>query len=55
MPHFPMDCGFEPSENASTDVQHPSILIKNRRKRYLDMHPEYYSAELELAGPPALS
>ncbi|KAJ6110248.1 hypothetical protein N7486_002483 [Penicillium sp. IBT 16267x] len=51
MPHFPMDSGFEPSEDASTDVHHPSIQIKNRRKRYLDMHPDYYSAELELADP----
>jgi hypothetical protein len=28
--------------------------IKNRRKRYLDLHPEYFSADLELAGPLAL-
>ncbi|KAJ5992731.1 hypothetical protein N7451_008455 [Penicillium sp. IBT 35674x] len=51
MPHFPMDSGFEPTEHAPTDVHRPSIQIKNRRKRYLDMHPEYYSAELELADP----
>ncbi|KAJ5524725.1 uncharacterized protein N7503_011108 [Penicillium pulvis] len=51
MPHFPMDSGFEPTEHASTDAHRPSIQIKNRRKRYLDMHPEYYSAELELADP----
>lgn len=31
-----------------------SILVKNRRKRYLDTHPEYFSADLELAGPLAL-
>ena len=29
------------------------IRTKNRRKRYLDLHPEYFtSANLELAGPP---
>jgi hypothetical protein len=27
------------------------LTIKNRRKRYLDLHPEYFSgANLELAG-----
>ncbi len=26
------------------------IMIKNRRKRYLDMHPEYFGPQLELAG-----
>ena len=29
------------------------ILIRNRRKRYIDMHPEYFeSSHLELAGLP---
>lgn len=28
--------------------------IRNRRKRYLDLHPEYFKSEnLELAGPPS--
>lgn len=28
------------------------IRVKNRRKRYLDIHPEYFtSPTLELAGP----
>ena len=27
-----------------------SIRIKNRRKRYLDLHPEYFGSDLELAG-----
>lgn len=32
------------------------IRIKNRRKRYLDLHPEYFkSSELELAGRPAFT
>jgi hypothetical protein len=31
-----------------------SVQIKNRRKRYLDQHPGYFSADLELAGPLAL-
>ena len=26
------------------------IRVKNRRKRYLDIHPEYFSSNLELAG-----
>lgn len=26
------------------------IRIKNRRRRYLDLHPEYFGADLELAG-----
>lgn len=40
---------FQPSQ--------PSVEMraKNRRKRYLDMHPEYFSADLELAGRLALS
>ncbi|KXT00440.1 hypothetical protein AC578_1940 [Pseudocercospora eumusae] len=35
------------------DLRGPDrIQIKNRRKRYLDLHPEYFkSAELELADP----
>lgn len=26
------------------------IKVKNRRMRYLDTHPEYFSSSLELAG-----
>ena len=26
------------------------IRTKNRRKRYLDLHPEYFSSSLELTG-----
>jgi len=26
------------------------IRIKNRRKRFLDLHPEYFSSSLELTG-----
>lgn len=53
MPHFPLDTGFQPSTEMP-DEKHPSVQVKNRRKRYLDQHPEYFSAELELAGPLAL-
>jgi hypothetical protein len=50
MPHFPKDTGF-----TIKDVPpQKDVTVKNRRKRYLDLHPEYFSAELELAGPPAL-
>ena len=31
------------------------IRITNRRKRYLDTHPEYFSSSLELAGLPTSS
>lgn len=57
MPHFPMDTGFQSSAVTDADVpdeKQRSVQIKNRRKRYLDQHPEYFSAELELAGPLAL-
>lgn len=55
MPHFPMSTGVQSSQDASSDAQHASIKVKNRRKRYLDLHPEYFTADLELAGPLALS
>lgn len=51
MPHFPMNTGVESSKEVSSDAQVSAIQTKNRRKRYLDLHPEYFSAELELAGP----
>ena len=28
----------------------PEVRTKNRRKRYLDLHPEYFGPQLELAG-----
>ena len=34
------------TEKASLD----RIRVKNRRKRYLDLHPEYFGPQLELAG-----
>lgn len=41
-------------DSAATPEMDPHaqrIRIKNRRKRYLDLHPEYFkSPELELAG-----
>ncbi|KAJ5146061.1 uncharacterized protein N7515_000625 [Penicillium bovifimosum] len=46
MPHFPKDTGF-----TSKDAPQKDVTVKNRRKRYLDLHPEYFSAELELADP----
>jgi hypothetical protein len=30
------------------------IRVKNRRKRYLDLHPDYFGPQLELAGLTAL-
>ena len=63
MPLFPVGTGVAPDADSSQmesdpvkRTQSPSAAtkIKNRRKRYLDMHPEYFSADLELAGPLAL-
>ena len=46
----PTDLSKRPSRSRSQDAR---ILIKNRRKRYLDTHPEYFSSpSLELAGLP---
>ena len=28
----------------------PDVRTRNRRKRYLDLHPEYFGPQLELAG-----
>ncbi|KAL4954077.1 coiled-coil domain-containing protein-domain-containing protein [Aspergillus filifer] len=63
MPLFPMGTGVQheqtdlpterPDKNAvssNNSIPH-ATLIKNRRKRYLDLHPEYFSADLELADP----
>lgn len=64
MPYFPMNTGKNIESGAlivsETRSRHPpmnppaSVTVKNRRKRYLDAHPEYFSADLELAGPLAL-
>ncbi|CAI7665820.1 unnamed protein product [Penicillium palitans] len=48
MPHFPKDSGF--TVNDAPGAQ-KAVTVKNRRKRYLDLHPEYFSAGLELADP----
>lgn len=63
MPYFPMDMApvvvdrldsrmvEEEDRPSSPSIHAPaSIQIKNRRKRYLELHPEYFSSELELAG-----
>lgn len=63
MPHFPIGSGHdmdmvedvqEDSERKSTQPS-AETRVKNRRKRYLDLQPEYFSADLELAGRLALS
>ncbi|KAJ9261434.1 hypothetical protein DTO021C3_3442 [Paecilomyces variotii] len=62
MPYFPMNTGKKiesdapkeaPPEQRSGHTTNPpaSVIVKNRRKRYLDAHPEYFSADLELADP----
>ena len=62
MPHFPLGSGIEMETDHQEDSMSTSkpkqlsveTRVKNRRKRYLDLHPEYFSADLELAGPLAL-
>lgn len=46
----PTDSSTWPPHSRGPDAR---ITIKNRRKRYLDTHPEYFSSpSLELAGLP---
>lgn len=49
--------GQDPTSTNTESTMTPSegqvpdrIRIKNRRKRYLDLHPEYFGPQLELAG-----
>ncbi|EEH32982.1 hypothetical protein PAAG_04035 [Paracoccidioides lutzii Pb01] len=63
MPLFPMNTGsYMPSNHHNKRAENqpqqppqlqppPSVQIKNRRKRYLDTHPDYFSSALELADP----
>ncbi|KAL3468582.1 coiled-coil domain-containing protein-domain-containing protein [Aspergillus heterothallicus] len=57
MPLFPMGTGVEkdieatPKNDTASSSMPAATRIKNRRKRYLDLHPEYFSADLELADP----
>ncbi|KAL6238030.1 hypothetical protein BDW75DRAFT_46227 [Aspergillus navahoensis] len=59
MPLFPMGTGIQNDQSQASDqnTRHnvPPIptatQVKNRRKRFLDLHPEYFSADLELADP----
>jgi hypothetical protein len=63
MPLFPMTSNvtdyatvpeptWEEPKTSSPVLRPPaSIQVKNRRKRYLDRHPEYFSSDLEMAGP----
>ncbi|KAL2868546.1 uncharacterized protein BJX67DRAFT_379925 [Aspergillus lucknowensis] len=54
MPLFPMGTGVQnniDTPRKDDTAPSPSTQTKNRRKRYLDLHPEYFSADLELADP----
>lgn len=58
MPLFAEGTGI-PIRNQGNDVspedQVPErVRVKNRRKTYLDKHPEYFGPQLELAGVPRL-
>ena len=50
------DTELSPAQVSSEDTQRERererrISVKNRRKFYLDQHPEYFSSDLELADP----
>ncbi|KAL4872438.1 hypothetical protein BDV12DRAFT_143312 [Aspergillus spectabilis] len=59
MPLFPMGTGIDNDKPSiqkddatpSSSTISPATRIKNRRNKYLDLHPEYFSADLELADP----
>ena len=52
MPHFPHDDPMAaPEEHESDEARTARLLIKTRRRRYLEKHPEYFDfCSLELAG-----
>lgn len=54
MPYLPISTASsqqDATDVASNQLKPPvSVQAKNRRKRYLDQHPEYFSADLEMAG-----
>ena len=56
MPRFPPGTGMTDAQrlenltSSSCDTVSDTVRVKNRRKRYLDTHPDYFSASLELAG-----
>ena len=64
MPYFPSGTGMSDRDEESPRAANQDedagaarastpldpIRVKNRRKRYLDVHPEYFGANLELAG-----
>ncbi|KAL4980470.1 coiled-coil domain-containing protein-domain-containing protein [Aspergillus desertorum] len=59
MPLFPMGTGIQSGQSEVSDQNTQNHVppiptatqMKNRRKRWLDLHPEYFSADLELADP----
>ena len=62
MPHFAAGTGIPirsinvgtTSTPVSSEPQVPDrVRIKNRRKKYLDTHPDYFGPQLELAGAAA--
>src|SRR5271168_5129629 len=38
------------SSLTDTPTSSSNVRVKNRRKRYLDLHPEYFGPHLELSG-----
>jgi len=35
---------------AESNVLHPDVHTRNKRKRYLELNPDYFSRDLEFAG-----
>lgn len=51
--HTATELQSEPTNRPLQPANPPAtVRIKNRRNRYLDTHPEYFSPTLELAGLP---
>lgn len=44
----------KPEDRSEEEQRNQHIRVKNRRKTYLDKNPDYFSASLELAGPPQM-
>ena len=56
MPALPIQPYVSEGEDVEPAQLPQSLRIRNRRKRYLDLHPEYFeSSALELVGMIGLS
>ena len=51
MPNSPHDSKMSSQADEEEEPRSWRIRVKNRRKHYLDKHPEYFDSSLELADP----